>query len=116
MPTARSPALRVAFKTTFQRVVAAARAPGPEAWRGWFGGRAPAPAAPPIDSVGLVVMALERLGPASFRGTMLGKPVDVVVPDLATAAVFRAALEHTRLQRATDRLLNIVVKGPDKEH
>src|SRR5258708_10961775 len=116
MPTARSPALRVAFKARVQRVVAAARAPRPETWRGWFGGGAPALAAPAIDSVGLVVMALERLGPASFRTTMLGKPVDVVVPDLATAAVFRAALQHTRLQRATDRLLHIVVQGPDQEH
>lgn len=64
----------------------------------------------PLDPVRLVSLTLERLGPATFRTAAIGKPVEVVVPDFDTAAVFRAALSQSR--RSTDRLLTIVV-APD---
>lgn len=61
------------------------------------------------DPVQLVVLAIERLAPATFRSSTLGQPVEIAVPDAATAAVFRAALARTCPTRSTDRLLTIVV-------
>jgi hypothetical protein len=97
------------------RVVVRAR----RAQRRLLPGRRPAPprvlAAPPAavgpDPVQLVVLAIERLAPASFRSATLGHPVEVAVPDDATAAVFRAALARTCPNRSTDRLLSIVVEA-----
>ena len=64
--------------------------------------------------IALVVLAVDRLGPASFRAATIGKPVQVEVPDERTASVFRAALEETRARRPTDRLISLVVRqaGP----
>src|SRR5262249_25695436 len=55
---------------------------------------APAPQPGP-DPVQLVVLAIERLAPASFRSATLGQAVEVAVPDAETADVFRAALART---------------------
>jgi hypothetical protein len=68
------------------------------------------PASSP-DPIELVVLAIERLAPASFRSATLGQAVEVAVPDAETAAVFRAALARTSPRRSTDRLLSIVIGG-----
>jgi hypothetical protein len=72
--------------------------------------RVPHAETPPKD-IDLVVLAVDRLGPASLRAAAVGKPVEVVVPDERIATVFRAALEETRLRRPTDRLISLVVRG-----
>jgi len=103
------------LKTSFVRVVVRAR----RAQRRFLPGRRPAlapspamaaPAAGP-DPVDLVVLAIERLAPASFRSATLGQAVEIAVPDAETAAVFRAALARTSPHRSTDRLLSIVIGG-----
>jgi hypothetical protein len=63
----------------------------------------------PIDPVALTVLALNRLGPATFRTVSLGTSVTVTVPDDATGDIFRAALGQTQKARATDRLICIKV-------
>jgi hypothetical protein len=103
------------LKASFMRAVVRARRARRRggAWRALLPGRAVAPvAAPAPDPVQLVMLAIERLAPATFRSATLGQPVEVVVPDAATAAVFRAALARTGAQRPTDRLLKIVVADP----
>ena len=45
-----------------------------------------------IDPVALTIMAVNRLGAATFRSVWLGKSVTVTVPDHATCEIFRAAL------------------------
>jgi hypothetical protein len=102
------------FKASFVRVVVRAR----RAHRRFLPGRRPAPlsapaavAQPTPDPVQLVVLAIERLAPASFRSATLGQAVEVPVPDAETADVFRAALARTASSRTTDRLLSIVVAG-----
>ncbi len=70
-----------------------------------------APPTPAIDPVALTVLALNRLGPATFRTVSLGTCVTVTVPDHATGAIFRAALGQTQKARATDRLIRIEVAG-----
>jgi hypothetical protein len=102
------------LKASFLRAVVRARRARRRgsAWRALLPGRAVAPvpvAAPAPDPVQLVMLAIERLAPATFRSATLGQPVVVVVPDAVIAAVFRAALARTGAQRPTDRLLEIVV-------
>jgi hypothetical protein len=63
-----------------------------------------------LEGVDLVVLAIDRLGPASFRASGIGRPVEVAVPDERTAAVFEAALAATGTRRPTDRLISVVVR------
>jgi hypothetical protein len=72
----------------------------------------PHPALDSAETVALVAMALDRLGPAAVRASCFGVGVRVCVPDLETAAVFRAALAQTQRRRATDRLIEIIVDAP----
>jgi hypothetical protein len=60
-----------------------------------------------IDPVALTIMAINQLGPATFRTVALGTAVIVTVPDLATRDIFRAALLETQKARSTDRLIRI---------
>jgi hypothetical protein len=60
-----------------------------------------------IDPVALTIMAVNRLGPATFRTVTLGTAVIVTVPDLATRDIFRAALVEMQKARSTDRLIRI---------
>lgn len=73
------------------------------------GRRAIAARQPAVDPVALTVLALNRLGPATFRTVALGTSVTVTVPDAATGAIFRAALGETQKARATDRLIRIEI-------
>lgn len=63
------------------------------------------------DPIAMVVMAIDRLGPAAIRACCSGVSVRVTVPDDQTAAVFRAALAVTQTRRTTDRLIEIIVDG-----
>lgn len=62
------------------------------------------------DPVQIAVLAIETLGPASMRASCTGIEVRVTAPDEATAAIFRAALAETSRNRATDRLIRIVLE------
>lgn len=77
-----------------------------------------APQETQIDPVELTVMAVNRLGLATFRTATSGKVSKVAVPDARTAAIFRAALLEMQKARQTDRLVDIVVSAegawPDK--
>ena len=66
----------------------------------------------PLSSqeIALAVMAINRLGPASFRAATSGKPVKLAAPDPRTADLFRAALAVTQRNRSTDRLIEVVVE------
>jgi len=66
-------------------------------------------AAPTIDPVALTILAVNRLGPATFRTVALGKSVTVTVPDPETGAIFRAALFEMQKARLTDRLISIEI-------
>ena len=61
------------------------------------------------DPVQIAVLALETLGPASMRASCTGTEVRVTAPDEATAEIFRAALAETGRNRATDRLIRVVL-------
>lgn len=67
---------------------------------------------PAIDLVALTILAVNRLAPATLRSAAYGKAHKVVVSDELVGAVFRAALEQMRLQRSTDRLIEVVVEEP----
>jgi hypothetical protein len=105
-----------AFKTALSKVAAASRRlrrrREKRASRKWLADRAmhmaPLAAAQP-DPVQIAVLAMESLGRASMRTSFTGVEVEVVVPDDATAAIFRAALSETTRTRPTDRLVRIVV-------
>lgn len=77
----------------------------------------PAPAPLPvheetrIDPIELTVMAVNRLGLATFRTATSGKVSTVAVPDARTAEIFRAALLEMQKARRTDRLVDVVVAG-----
>jgi hypothetical protein len=71
--------------------------------------RVVAPPAPAIDPVALTILAVNRLGPATFRTVSLGVAVTVTVPDTETGDIFRAALSEMQKARATDRLIRIEV-------
>ena len=62
-----------------------------------------------IDPVALTIMAVNRLGAATFRSVWHGKSVTVTVPDQATCEIFRAALLVMQKARSTDRLIRIEV-------
>jgi hypothetical protein len=66
-----------------------------------------------IDPVELTVMAVNRLGIATFRTATSGKVSTVAVPDARTAEIFRAALLEMQKVRRTDRLVDVVVSGGD---
>lgn len=68
---------------------------------------------PQLDAVALTVLAVNRLGLATFRTATSGKAATVSVPDARTAAVFRAALDEMQKNRRTDRLVEVVVAGED---
>ena len=61
------------------------------------------------DKAALVAMALIRLSPACARVAVTGLPHTITVPDAHTAEVFRAAIAESAKQRASDRLVRIVV-------
>jgi hypothetical protein len=61
----------------------------------------------PIDPVALTILAVNRLGPATFRTVSIGRAVTVTVPDLATLEIFRAALDEMQKLRSTDRLIRV---------
>ena len=67
------------------------------------------PQAVPIDPVALTILAVNRLGPATFRTVWQGTAVTVTVPDRATGEIFRAALAEMQRARATDRLIRIEI-------
>ena len=69
-----------------------------------------------LDLVELTVMAVNRLGLATFRSSTSGKVATVAVPDARTAEIFRAALLEMQKNRRTDRLVDVVVAddGPAK--
>jgi hypothetical protein len=71
---------------------------------------AAAPADLPADPIAMVVMAVDRLGPAAIRACCSGVSVRVTVPDDQTATIFRAALAVTQTRRTTDRLIEIIVE------
>ena len=111
-----------AFKTALSKVAAASRRfrrrREKRARHGWFPRRrilppdimpmvSPQPAQP--DPVKIAVLAMDSVGRASMRASFTGVEVKVAVPDDATAAIFRAALSETAVNRPTDRLVRVVV-------
>ncbi|HXQ50034.1 MAG TPA: hypothetical protein VN802_02980 [Stellaceae bacterium] len=62
-----------------------------------------------IDPVALTIMAVNRLGPATFRTVSLGRQVTVTVPDRATYDIFCAALLEMQKARSTDRLIRVEI-------
>ncbi len=74
---------------------------------------APMPQLPQLDPVELTVLAVNRLGLATFRTATSGKVSTVAVPDARTAEIFRAALLQMQTSRRTDRLVDVVVSGDD---
>lgn len=66
-------------------------------------------AVPELDPVQLTVLAVNRLGLATFRTATSGKAATVPVPDTRTAEIFRAALREMQKNRRTDRLVEVVV-------
>lgn len=67
-----------------------------------------------LDPVELTVLAVNRLGLATFRTATSGKVSTVAVPDARTAEIFRAALLEMQKARRTDRLVDIVVTPDDR--
>jgi hypothetical protein len=59
------------------------------------------------QAVALVVLAIDRLGPATLRTISTGRQVQVEVPDRYTAEIFRAALARTAARRPTDSLVKV---------
>jgi hypothetical protein len=60
-----------------------------------------------IDPVALTILAVNRLGPATFRTVWQGREVTVTVPDRETLEIFRAALDEMQKARSTDRLIRV---------
>jgi hypothetical protein len=121
-PNAAKPGLTAALTKGFVRMLGAV--PRRRATRGGWrrSGRGlqrffrRAPATPPVvvappaaDPIAMVVMAIDRLGPAAIRACCSGVNVRVTVPDDETAKVFRAALAVTQTRRTTDRLIEVIV-------
>ena len=73
----------------------------------------PAATPPQLDPVALTVLAVNRLGLATFRTATIGKAATVSVPDARTAEVFRAALDEMQKNRRIDRLVDVIVAGED---
>ena len=68
---------------------------------------------PQMDPVALTVLAVNRLGLATFRTATTGKAATIAVPDARTAEIFRAALREMQKNRRTDRLIDVVVTADD---
>jgi hypothetical protein len=66
----------------------------------------------PIDPVALTILAVNRLGPATFRTVWAGREVTVTVPDRTTLEIFRAALDEMQKERSTDRLIRVELQAP----
>ena len=66
-----------------------------------------------LDPVELTVLAVNRLGLATFRTATSGKAARISVPDARTAEIFRAALCEMQKNRRTDRLVEVVVAADD---
>ena len=58
-----------------------------------------------------MALAINELGPASYRAAIFGKPITVTVADEATADVYRAAVELSCKDRPTNHLIRIAVRG-----
>lgn len=71
----------------------------------------PTPASAATDPVRLVAMAINELGPASYRAAIFGKPITITVADEATAEVLRAAVELSSEERPTNHLIRVAVRG-----
>ena len=99
--------LRNAVKHGWTRLVGAARRRRRLALRQRPARRAPVLAA--IDPVALTVLAVNRLGPATLRTVLTGKPLTVRVPNARVGEIFRAALAEMQKTRRTDRLIAITV-------
>lgn len=69
-----------------------------------------------VDPVELTIMAVNRLGLATFRTATSGRVSTVTVPDARTAEIFRAALREMQNARSTDRLVEITVSGDDGQN
>ena len=69
----------------------------------------PTPVSDVEDKAAMVAMALMRLSPACVRVAVTGQPHTITVPDAHTAEVFRAAIAESAKQRASDRLVRIVI-------
>jgi hypothetical protein len=80
-----------------------------DCWTRFLAAAKPTEAPPALDPVALTIMAVNRLGPATFRTVSLGAAVTVTVPDDATGEIFRAALREMQKARATDRLIRIEI-------
>jgi hypothetical protein len=68
---------------------------------------------PQLDPVALTVLAVNRLGLATFRSATTGKAATVAVPDARTAEIFRAALCEMQKNRRTDRMIDVVIRAED---
>jgi hypothetical protein len=99
--------LRNAVKHGWTRLVGAARRRRRLALRQRPPRRAPVLAA--IDPVALTVLAVNRLGPATLRTVLTGKPLTVRVPNARVGEIFRAALAEMQKTRLTDRLIAIAI-------
>jgi hypothetical protein len=66
-----------------------------------------------MDPVALTVLAVNRLGLATFRTATTGKAATIAVPDARTAEIFRAALREMQKNRRTDRLIDVVVTADE---
>jgi hypothetical protein len=73
----------------------------------------PAATLPQLDPIALTVLAVNRLGLATFRTATSGKAATVVVPDARTAEIFRAALGEMQKNRRTDRLIDVIVAAKE---
>lgn len=72
---------------------------------------APAPHSAEVDPVRLVALAVNSLGPASYRAAVFGKTIRVDVDDEATAEVFRAAIALSCKDRPTNHLIEVNVRA-----
>lgn len=63
-----------------------------------------------VDPVALIMLAVNRLAPATLRACTNGRRLTVAIPDPAIAGFFRAALVEMGKTRGTDRLVDIVVR------
>lgn len=117
----KSVVIRKKMKTAFAKVLLAAKARGTAKEKAQQAlaafsefnfmdayGR-PAPVEDVPDKAALVALALMRLSPACARVAVTGLPHTITVPDAYTAEVFRAAIVESAKQRASDRLVRIVV-------
>ncbi len=108
--------LQAAMKTGLMNFITATKATKPHLHLVPPAKPVPAPQAelgPQLDPIELTVLAVNRLGLATFRTATSGKAATVSVPDMRTAEIFRAALREMQKNRRTDRLVEIVVAADD---